>query len=46
MIWNIIAILICVLLSSFFSASEMAYSSCNQIRLENFAEDGEAGRTV
>ena len=40
MIWNIIAILICVLLSSFFSASEMAYSSCNQIRLENFAEDG------
>lgn len=40
MIMNIIAILICVLLSCFFSASEMAYSSCNQIRLENFAEDG------
>ena len=41
MIWNIIAIIVCVLLSSFFSASEMAYSSCNQIRLENFAEDGD-----
>lgn len=40
MIINIVAIVICVLLSAFFSSSEMAYSSCNQIRLENFAEDG------
>lgn len=41
MIINIVAIVICVLLSAFFSSSEMAYSSCNQIRLENFAEDGD-----
>lgn len=40
MIANIIAIVICVMMSAFFSSSEMAYSSCNQIRLENFAEDG------
>ncbi|MBR0160529.1 MAG: HlyC/CorC family transporter [Oscillospiraceae bacterium] len=33
-------ILLCVLFSSFFSASEMAYSSCNRLRLENSAEDG------
>ena len=30
----------CVLLSGFFSASEMAYSSCNTVRLEHMAEDG------
>ncbi|MBQ9664320.1 MAG: HlyC/CorC family transporter [Oscillospiraceae bacterium] len=28
-------ILVCILLSYFFSSSEMAYSSCNQLRLEN-----------
>lgn len=33
-------ILVCVLLSGFFSASEMAYSSCNAKRLEGAAEDG------
>lgn len=33
-------ILLCVLFSSFFSASEMAYSSCNRLRLENSAEEG------
>ena len=36
----VIGILICVFLSNFFSASEMAYSSCNQLRLENAAEEG------
>ena len=34
------AILVCVLLSGYFSASEMAYSSCNRLRLENSAEEG------
>ena len=33
-------LLICIVLSAFFSASEMAYSSCNELRLENAAEDG------
>ena len=30
----------CVLLSGFFSGSEMAYSSCYQVRLENLRDDG------
>ena len=33
-------ILLCLLLSAFFSASEMAYSSCNTLRLENLRDDG------
>lgn len=33
-------ILLCVLLSAFFSASEMSYSSCNTVRLENEEKDG------
>ena len=28
----------CVMLSAFFSGSEMAYSSCNQVRLENLRD--------
>ena len=36
----IAGIVACVLLSGFFSASEMAYSSCNTVRLEHMAEDG------
>ena len=35
-------ILLCLILSAFFSASEMSYSSCNTIRLEHEAEDGNA----
>ena len=35
-----IGILLCLFLSSFFSASEMAFSSCNRLRLENAAEEG------
>lgn len=36
----IAGIIICVALSAFFSASEMSYSSCNTIRLENDRDDG------
>ena len=34
-------LLICVALSFFFSGSEMSYSSCNKIRIENLMEDGD-----
>ena len=34
------AILLCVFLSGFFSGAEMAYSSCNRMRLEGEREDG------
>lgn len=37
---NIILLAACLIFSAFCSASEMAYSSCNTIRLENAAEDG------
>ena len=40
MTFYIIAAVACILLSAFFSASEMALSSANRIRLENLAEDG------
>lgn len=33
-------ILFCIYLSGRFSASEMAYSSCNEVRMENEAEEG------
>jgi len=35
-------IVFCIACSAFFSASEMAYSSCNHLRLENAKEDGNA----
>lgn len=38
-----IGILICVILSGVFSASEMAFSSFNRVRLENDAKDGKKG---
>ena len=31
----------CVMLSAFFSGSEMAFSSCSQMRLESLRDDGE-----
>ncbi len=33
-------ILVCVILSGFFSGSEMAYSSCSSLRLEHLRDDG------
>lgn len=36
----IAGIIVCILLSAYFSGSEMSFSSCNQIRLENEAEKG------
>ena len=33
-------IVLCVVLSGFFSGSEMAYSACNRMRLENEKEAG------
>jgi len=37
---NIIGIVICICLSAFCSASEMAYSSCNLMRLQSMRDDG------
>lgn len=44
----IAAIAFCIILSAFFSASEMAYSSANEVRLENLSDkgNGSAGRAV
>lgn len=36
----ILGLVLCVLLSAFFSASEMAFSSCNRMRLEHLRDDG------
>lgn len=38
--YYIVAIIICVCFSNFFSSSEMAYSACNRVRLEKSMEDG------
>ena len=37
----ILGILLCVALSYFFSSSELAYSACNRLRLENARDDGD-----
>ena len=36
----IIGIIVCVMLSAFFSASEMSYSACNKVRLEHERDNG------
>ena len=36
-------ILLCIILSNFFSASEMAYSACSELRLESLAAEGSRG---
>lgn len=38
-----VGLVLCILLSAFFSASEMAFSSCNTVRLENIREDKAKG---
>lgn len=35
-----VGIVVCICFSAFFSATEMAYSSCNVMRLENARDDG------
>ncbi len=42
----ILAIIACILLSGFFSASEMSFSSSNKIRLENMVEEGSKAAEV
>lgn len=39
-IWQIIVIILCILLSAFFSSIETAFSFVNVIRLQSHAEDG------
>ena len=36
-----ISLVICVCLSYFFSASEMSYSACNRVRIENLKDSGD-----
>ena len=36
----VVGIILCIIGSFFFSSSEMAYNSCNQIRMEKAAEEG------
>lgn len=47
-IWSIIMLIVLVLLSSYFSSSETAFTSANRIRLRNEAENGNkrASRTL
>lgn len=44
-LWYIVLIVL-IILSSFFSASETAFSSANLIRLRQYAEDGKKGAKV
>ena len=41
-----VGIVICILLSAFFSASEMSFSSCNRMRLENLKDEGNKKASV
>ena len=42
----LLGILLCIIGSAFFSASEMAFSSCKRIRLEHMAENGSRSAAV
>ncbi len=37
---QLIAIICCIIMSAYFSATETAFSTCNKIRLKTMAEDG------
>ena len=39
--WNLIIILICLVFSAYFSATETAFSSLNKIRMKNLADKGD-----
>lgn len=41
MTYDIIAIVVCVMFSAYFSATETAFTSLNRIRLKNMANDGD-----
>ena len=42
----IIGIIVCVMLSAFFSASEMSFSACNKVRLEHESDNGNKKASV
>ena len=42
----IIGIIVCVMCSAFFSASEMSFSACNKVRLEHESDNGNIKATV
>ena len=42
----IIGIIVCVMLSAFFSASEMSFSACNKVRLEHESDNGNKRASV
>ena len=39
-LWQIIVIIVCILLSAFFSSIETAFSFVNEIRIRSYADDG------
>ena len=41
LVFVLLGIVLCIVLSAYFSGTEMALSSCNQVRLENEAEEGD-----
>ena len=42
----IIGIIVCVMCSAFFSATEMSFSACNKVRLEHESDNGNKKATV
>ena len=40
LVWYLVIIVICVIMSAYFSATETAFSSFNRIRIKNMAEKG------
>ncbi len=40
-LWQIIVIILCILLSAFFSSVETAFSFVNKLRIQSYADDGD-----